>query len=180
MLLAFLAGALLKVYDDFVDDEPILTNPYVVACLHSAHIACMMLVLAGDFWVCIVFTLFNLLCAWSDPSRYAGPHDLSYFPLVPLLLYLGWTSRKGSLGTVDWAILSGLLGVALMEPKLFPEEMSWMKFASRLWGATSFLTAILRLPLHPSMASALAMFAGYSLASTMAQMLKLTGYIRPA
>lgn len=178
MLLPFLVGILLKVYDDFVDDEPILTNEYVVTTLRTLQIGLSAVVLASDFWVCVIFALFNGLCALSSSPEYSRPHVVSYAALSPFLLVLSWSSRS-PLGSIDWAVIVALLGVALFEPKAFPEETSWLKGGSRLWGAMSLLTAVLCFPhLNPSVRAAALMFGGYSLASSMGQMLKLTGLIR--
>lgn len=178
MLLAFLVGVLLKVYDDFVDDEVLLTNEYVVTTLRTLQIGLTSVVLANEFWVCAIFTLFNGLCALSSSPEYSRPHVVSYAVLSPILLMLSWSTRT-SLGSLDWAVIVALLGVALMEPKLFPEETSWIKGLSRLWGGASLLTTAICFPqLNPSVRAAVLMFAGYSLASSMAQMLKGTELIR--
>ena len=178
MLLAFLVGVLTKVYDDFVDDDPIVTNEYTVAILRALQIGLTAVVLAGDFWICLVFALFNGLCALSSSTEYSRPHVASYAVLGPILLVLSWSTRS-PIGSTDWAVIVALLGVALFEPKAFPEETSWFKGISRLWGGASMLTAVRCFPhLNPSVASALMMFAGYSLASSMAQMLKQGGLIR--
>lgn len=178
MALAFGVGVLLKIYDDFVDDDPILTNEYAVTTLRTLQSACTALVLANDFWVCLVFALFNGLCALSSFTEYSRPHVVSYVVLTPILLALSWSKRTPLQG-LDWAVIVALMGVAVFEPKAFPEETSWLKGLSRLWGGASLLTAVLCFPhLNPSIVSALVMFAGYSLASSMTQMLKLTGLIR--
>ena len=86
MLLPFLVGILLKVYDDFVDDEPILTNEYVVTTLRTLQIGLSAVVLASDFWVCVIFALFNGLCALSSSPEYSRPHVVSYAALSPVSL----------------------------------------------------------------------------------------------
>lgn len=177
MLLAFLVGVLLKVYDDFVDDEGILTNETAVTTLRTLQIGLSAVVLAADFWVCLVFAIFNAVCALSSLAEYSRPHVVSYAVLTPILLVLSWSTRT-SVGPLDWAMILALTGVALFEPKAFPEETSWIKGLSRLWGGASMLTAVLCFPqLTPSIVTALMMFAGYSLASSMGQMLKLTGCV---
>lgn len=172
-MLAFLVGVLLKVYDDFVDDDPVLTSEYVVTTLRTLQIALTALVLAGDFWICLTFALFNGLCAISSATEYSRPHVVSYLVLTPLLLVLSW-SHRSSFGPVDLAVLVGLLGVALFEPKAFPEETSWLKGLSRFSGAWSLLSAaVLFQRITPSTRSLLWMFGGYSLASSIAQMVRL-------
>lgn len=180
MLLPFLVGALLKVYDDFVDDEPILTNAYVVACLQTLKCACVALLLASDLWIWGLFAAFNAACAWSDWSRYSGPHDVSYWALLPLCLLQSWSHRP-SLGPFDAGVAVGFVGLALFEPIAFPEETSVLKGLSRFWGAWSLFTAVLVLRrLGSSMRAAMVMFGAYSLASSVGQMLKLTECIPPA
>jgi hypothetical protein len=172
-MLSFLTGVLIKVYDDFVDDIPVLTNAYVVASLRTLLPAALALCLAGDLWLWLGFTLFNSVCAWSDWSRYSGPHDVSLWPLTALCLTMSWKHRP-PLGQFDAGIVIGLLGVALFEPIAFPEETSVLKGLSRFWGAWSLFTAALVLRrIGASARSLLWMFGGYSLASSMAQMLRL-------
>jgi hypothetical protein len=172
-MLAFLAGVLLKVYDDFVDDVPVLTNGYVVTSLRTLQIAVTALVLAGDFWIALVFALFNGLCAFSSWEEYSRPHVVSYWPLGALCLGLSWPHRP-SFGAIDGAILTTLLGVAVFEPKAFPEETSWQKGVYRLLGGWYVLTlAIGFRQIGSSMRSILWLFGGYALASSVAQMLRL-------
>lgn len=178
MLLPFLTGALLKIYDDFVDDAQILTNAYVVACLQTLKCACVALLFSGDLWICGLFAAFNAVCAWSDWSRYSGPHDVSYWTLAPLCFAQSWGHRP-PLGPFDAGVAVGFVGLALFEPIAFPEETSVLKGLSRFWGAWSFFTAVLVLRrLGPSMRSALMMCGGYALASSVGQMLMLSGLIR--
>lgn len=178
MFLAVVSGLLLKVYDDFVDDDPLLTNEYGVTALRTLQIACTAIVLANDFWVSLVFALFNGLCALSSVTEYSRPHVVSYAVLAPVVLGLSW-GKWSPLGSIDWVVLLSLLGTAVIEPQVFPEETSWFKCASRIWGGMAMLTTVLCFPqLNPSMVTSLMMFAGYSIASSMAQMLKLTGLIR--
>lgn len=177
-MLPFLLGVLLKVYDDFVDDVPVLTNDYVIASLGTLQIALAALVLSSDLWICLVFGLFNAVCAWADWSRYSGPHDVSYWALAALCLAMSWRNRP-ALGQFDAGVVIGLVGLALFEPIAFPEETSWLKGLSRFWGAWSLFTAALVLRrVGASARSLLWMFGGYSLASSMAQMLSLTGTLR--
>jgi uncharacterized membrane protein YgdD (TMEM256/DUF423 family) len=177
MLLALLAGVLLKVYDDFVDDDPILTNPYTVSALRTLQIAATTLLLAGDFWLCLLFVVFNGVCAWSDPSRYSGPHDMSYWAIAPLLLGVSWSHRP-SLMSSDLGVLAGAIGVALFEPVAYPEEVSWMKGANRFVAAWGLLTAALLLRrISSSARTTLVLFGGYSLASSVVQLLKLTACV---
>ena len=177
MLLPLLAGILLKIYDDFVDDDPILTNEYAVAEIRTLQIGATTLLLAGDFWLCLLFTLFNGVCAWSDPSRYAGPHDMSYWTLVPLVLGVSWSHRP-TLMPSDLGVLAGAIGVALFEPTAYPEEISWMKGANRFVAAWGLLTASLLLRrISSSARTALVLFGGYALASSVAQLLKLSACV---
>lgn len=172
-MLPFLLGVLLKVYDDIVDDVSVLVNEHVIASLRTLQVAVATLVLSRDLWLCSVFGLFNAVCAWSDWSRYSGPHDISYWGLGALCLSLSWTHRP-PLGQLDAGIVVGLLGLALFEPIAFPEETSWMKAASRFWGAWTLLTAAVVLRrIGSSMRSLLWMFGGYALASSVVQMLRL-------
>lgn len=177
MLLAFLVGVLVKVYDDVVDDEPILTDPHVIASLETLKCVCIAYLLAGDLWLTLLFIAFNGVCAWSDWSRYSGPRDASYIAATPLWLAQSWSQRP-PLGQSDAGVAAGFLGLALFEPIAFPEETSWLKGLSRFWGAWTLLTAALVLQrVGSSMRAALVMFGGYALASSMVQMLTLTGCI---
>jgi hypothetical protein len=177
MSLAFLAGVLLKVYDDFVDDDPILTNEHVIASLRTAQIVVATLVLSRDFWLCLVFGLFNGLCALSSSAEYSRPHVVSYAVVSPLLLAVSWSARS-SLGSLDWAVITTLLGLAVFEPKAFPEELSVPKGIIRLVTAASSFTALWCFPqLSPSVQSLLWIQAGYCVSSSVAQLLKLTACV---
>lgn len=172
-MLPFLLGVLLKIYDDFVDDDPVLTNEYVIASLRTVQSGLAALVLAGDFWICLGVVLFNGLCALSSWDEYSRPHVMSYWALGALCLGLSWPHRP-AIGPIDTAVLIGLLGVAVFEPKAFPEETSWLKGLGRFWGAWCLLSAALLFRrITSSTRSLLWMFGGYSLASSLAQMLRL-------
>jgi hypothetical protein len=177
MLLALVAGVLLKVYDDFVDDDPILTNAYLVSALRTLQIAVISLLLAGDFWLCSLFVIFNGACALSSWAEYSQPHVVSYWALAPLLLAVSWSHRPSLLPS-DLGVLVGAIGSAVFEPKAFPEEVSVLKGLFRFAAAWGLLTAALLLRrISSSARSALVLFGGYSLASSMAQLLKLTACV---
>jgi hypothetical protein len=172
-MLSFLTGVLIKVYDDFVDDIPVLTNEYAITSLRALTIAVTALALAQDFWIYLGFVLFNGLCALSSWTEYSRPHVVSSIAVAPVILPLVWSHRP-PFGSLDIAVLVGLLGVAVFEPIAFPEETSWLKGLSRFWGAWSLFTAALVLRrIGASARSLLWMFGGYSLASSLAQMLRL-------
>lgn len=173
MLLAFLVGVLLKIYDDFVDDDPILTNEHAIAALRTLQIGLTAVLLARDFWLCVVFLVFNAVCAASSPREYAKPHDMSYVPLVMALVGVSWPTRT-SLTAIDGMTTLWVLGGGLTEATLIPEEVSWRKYVSRLLAASLSITALLHFPtLSPSIQSGLVIWAGYSLTSSTVQMLKL-------
>jgi hypothetical protein len=177
MILPLLAGILLKIYDDFVDDDPILTNAYAIAALRTLQIAATTLVLAGDFWLCLLFAIFNGVCALSSWTEYSQPHVVSYAVASPLLLAVSWSHRP-TLLPLDFGGLVGAIGLALFEPKAFPEETSWIKGLSRFvvtWGL--FTAAILLRRISSSSRTALVLFGGYGLASSVAQLLKLSACV---
>lgn len=172
-MLPFLVGVLLKIYDDFVDDEPILTNEYVITSLRTLQIGVAALVLSRDLWICLTFAVFNAVCAWADWSRYSGPHDVSYWSLLIVCLVMSYSHRP-PLGQFDAGVVIGLVGLALFEPIAFPEETSVFKGLSRFSGGWSLLTAALVLRrIGDSARSLLWMFGGYGVASSMGQLLKL-------
>ena len=172
-MLPLLVGVLIKVYDDFVDDIPILTNAYGIASLRTLTTAALTLVLARDLWLCLTFAVFNVVCAWSDWTRYSGPHDVSLWGLTLLCLAASWSHRP-SFGQVDAGIALGFLGVALFEPIGFPEETSWCKAVSRFLGAWVLLTAVFVLRrIGSSMRSLTWMFGGYAMASSLTQVARL-------
>jgi hypothetical protein len=173
MIVSFLTGALLKIYDDFVDDEHYITNEHIITILQYIQICLVTLLLSNDFWLCFVFTLFNLACAFSSSQEYEGPHVFAYAFVAPILLIASWKTRT-TLKGIDYAVISCIVGMGLMEAKLFPEETSILKGLSRFSGTILFITVAVCFPeLSPSMYSLLIGFSGYSTASSMAQMLKL-------
>lgn len=178
MLLAFLVGVLLKIYDDFVDDDPILTNEHVIAALRTLQIGLTAVLLATDFWLCVVFLLFNAACAASSPQDYSKPHDLSYVPLVTALVGVSWPTRT-SLTLLDGLTTLCVVAGAAVEASLLPEEVSWRKYATRLLGVIASVTTLIWLPqLSPSIVSGLVVWTGYSVTSATVQLLKQTGCIQ--
>lgn len=175
-MLAVLVGALLKFYDDFVDDEQILTNEYLISILRTLQIGLTSLVLASDFWTCLLFMAFNLACILSSYHEYMGPHVFSVLFLTPFLIISSWPHKSSFGSKLDIAALSVILGSGLVEPKLFPEEASVLKLCFRFIGfilATSILWWFqLSIPIH----TFFSMFAGYCLASVFGQLVKL-GFI---
>lgn len=169
-----LAGILLKVYDDFVDDEPYITNPYITTLLQTAQVMVYTLVAHNDFWLSFVFTAFNGLAALASWKEYSRPHVMAYFVLCPFLLLLS-VRHCVPLRLFDYPIVYGFLAFGLIEPRLFPEEYSPMKFLSRFGSTFITITAmfIYKDLLSVSMLRLMTLSAGYSLASSMAQMVKL-------
>lgn len=176
-MLAFLSGALLKVYDDFVDDERYITNEYIATILRYLQIVFVTLVLESDFLVSVLFTLFNGFCALSSFQEYSGPHVVAYFAIMPILLYTSWTKSTSITFTIyDFCVFLALCGMAILEPRLTPEETSWFKFALRFLSAYNCVFMILVYSPILSHSSLLIyeLFMGYAIASSMAQLLKLT------
>jgi hypothetical protein len=169
-----LAGLLLKVYDDFVDDEPYITNPYLTTLLQTAQVMVYTLVAHNDFWLSFVFSAFNGLAAVASWKEYSRPHVMAYFVLCPFLLLLS-VRHYVPLRLFDYPVVYGFLAFGLVEPRLFPEEYSPMKFLSRFGASFITVTAmfIYKDVLSSSMLRLMALSTGYSLASSMAQMLKL-------
>jgi hypothetical protein len=169
-----LAGILLKVYDDFVDDEPYITNPYITTLLQMAQVMVYTLVAHNNFWLSFVFTAFNGLAALASWKEYSRPHVMAYFVLCPFLLVLS-LRHFVPLRLFDYPVVYGFLAFGLVEPRLFPEEYSPMKFLSRF--GSSFVTIVAMFVykdlLSTSMLRTMSLSSGYSVASSMAQMLKL-------
>jgi hypothetical protein len=172
---AFLTGGLLKLYDDFVDDEPYITNPYAKTTLQYLQVMAVTLLIANDFWFGAIFAAFNGLCAFSSFEEYTGPHVFAFFILCPILLVWSWRQRsRVSLHGMDVAVITVLLGLALYEPQMYPEETSVFKMVTRSWVAICSFTAARVFPLHPSVVSVLLFQAGYCAISSLNQMFKLS------
>lgn len=102
---------------------------------------------------------------------------MSYWTLVPLALVASWSHRP-TLMPSDLGVLAGAIGVALFEPTAYPEEVGWLKGANRFVAAWGLLTAaILLRRISSSARSALVLFGGYALASSVAQLLKLSACV---
>ena len=176
-MLAFLSGALLKIYDDFVDDELYITNEHIATSLRYLQIVFTTLLLSSDFLVCLLFALFNGLCAWSSFQEYSGPHVVGYFAIAPVLLYVSWNNSKSLSFTIyDLAVFISLCGIAILEPRVTPEETSWLKFALRFlcsYNCVFMITVFLPIFSQSSLIG-YELFMGYSIASAAAQFLKLT------
>lgn len=175
-MLAFLVGVLLKLYDDFVDDEQILTNEHLISTLRTLQIGITSLVLANDFWTCLLFVAFNLACVVSSYTEYIGPHVFSFLVLSPFLLATSWKHKSSFGSKLDIAGISIILGSGLVEPKLFPEESSIPKAISRFLGVLFTGWLYLYFPFSLPIQAFLLISCGYSLASVFGQMVKL-GFI---
>jgi hypothetical protein len=174
MLLPFLAGVLLKVYDDFVDDESYITNPYWTTTLRLLQVSVFTLAANSNFLLAFVFTVFNTLAAIASWSEYSQPHVWAYFWICPLLLVTSFKTRA-PLALFDYPISYAYFAYGLAEPRLYPEETSVFKMLSR--GITGYLTltsqVVFRDSLSPAMRELMLLSTGYSLASSIGQMLKL-------
>lgn len=170
-----LAGVLFKVYDDFVDDEPYITNPYITTLLQMAQVMVYTLVAHNNFWLSFVFTAFNGLAALASWKEYSRPHVMAYFVLCPFLLLLS-VRHYVPLRLFDYPIVYGFLAFGLVEPRLFPEEYSPMKFLSRFGSSFATIVAmfVYKDLLSASMLRLMTLSSGYSFASSVAQMLKLS------
>lgn len=173
----FLTGTLLKVYDDFVDDEPYITNEYSITILRYLQVACVTIVILQDFWIGIMFAAFNGICALASFGEYSNPHVFSYFFLVPFLLLFSKVP-SGKFTGLDFVIIILTLEFAIVEPKLYPEESSFEKMIMRTLCAVGAMNGALAYPVHSSVASFLKMLAGYSVTSSIDQMLKM--YLLPS
>lgn len=174
-MLAFLSGALLKIYDDFVDDEPYITNEHIATILRYLQIVFSVLLFQSDFWVSLIFTLINAACAISSFNAYSGPHVVAYFVIMPIMLFISWDKRP-PINIYDVAAYISFIFYLILEPRLNPEETSWFKFFVRGICAYDCLISILiaHYFLSPSTITLFKLFMGYSIASTAAQFLKLT------
>lgn len=171
-MLPFLAGALIKLYDDLVDDNVILTNPYATTAILTLQVAVTTLVVANEFWLCVAFVLFNVVCAIARPSEYASPWAVSHILLAPVLLWVSWGSRSPfQMTDLPWS-LAVLVGAGL-EVNAFPEEFSWKKLAVRLLGSVFGLAAIQSGTLSSSLRTAVWIHVGYCMASSVFQALCL-------
>lgn len=179
MALAALAGVLFKVYDDLVDDVPILTNPYTTTTLQLLQVTVFAIVAHANFAMSLVFALFNGAAALASWSEYSRPHVWAYFWICPLLLLTSFRSRT-PFTLFDYPIAYGYVAYGLVEPRLFPEDVSVSKFISR--ALATYLTVVclflLRASISPAMQELLALSSGYGLASSVLQMLSLAGLLR--
>jgi len=175
-MLALLVGVLLKLYDDFVDDEKILTNEHLISILRTLQIGTATILFTNDFWACVLFVAFNLACVVSSHIEYTGPHVVSFLTLAPFLLFASWP-HKSPFGTkLDMAALSIIIGTGLMEPTLFPEEASILKGISRFLGVLFTGWLYLQFPFSLATQIFLLIGCGYSIASVVGQLVKL-GFI---
>jgi hypothetical protein len=170
-----LAGVFLKLNDDYIVDEPYITDPFVTATLKTVEVMLYTLTAHNDFWLSSIFALFNGLAAIASWKEYSNPHVFAYFFVTPFLLLLS-IPHYTSLRLFDYPVVFGLLAFGLVEPRLFPEEASWTKFAARGLSAYIGLTGIWMYhgDLSLSVVRGCLLFTGYAIMSSLSQMLKLT------
>ncbi len=173
---AFLAGALIKLYDDLVDDMPVVTNAHVSTAILTLQVAITTVVVAAEFWVCIAFVLFNLICAIARPKEYTSPWAFSHLLLSPVLLGLSWGTRA-PFQTAEVPLWIAILLGGGWEANAFPENFSWAKTAVRNLGIVFDSVLLRHAPLSSSLRTALWIHVGYCLASSVIQMLMLTGLV---
>lgn len=176
--LSFFVGMLFKFYDDFVDDDPYITDEYIVKILQYIQVASLTLLLSNDFVLTILFLLFNAASAVSNFKEYARPHVFAYFFLCPLLLVASWKKQNQTFGFWDMFVIWAILIGAFLETRYFTEEFSVEKWGFRFLLIIVHTTVGLGLPLSQSVTNLCMWIAGYSLASSLAQMVKVTGLCR--
>lgn len=171
---AFLSGVSLKVYDDFVDDEPYITNEYIVTALGYLQVALLTLLLSNDFMVALLFTIVNVACALSSFKEYSTPHVFAHFFLAPIALIASWKKGIQPLNRTDLMVLPSVFIGALLEPRLVPEEISMSKWFTRFSASVFYITLAFAFPFSQSVKLFFTGVSGYTFASSIAQMLKLT------
>jgi hypothetical protein len=171
---AFLSGIFLKFYDDFVDDEPYITNEHIVTILRYLQVALLTLLLSSDFTVALLFLSLNITCAVSSFKEYSTPHVFAHFFFCPLTLIASWKKGFQSFHGLDFLILPMIFIGALLEPRLVPEEISISKWITRFVASLLATIFAVAFPFSQSVKLFFMGAGGYTFASSIAQMLKLT------
>jgi hypothetical protein len=170
-----LAGVFLKLNDDYIVDEPYITDPFVTATMKLFEAILITLTAYKNFWVTATFSLFNAFGAISLWKEYSNPHVFAYFFGFSFLLLLS-IPYYTPLRLFDYPFIYGHLGFALVEPRLFPEEVSWTKFINRF--VTAFVgiigTYLYGDLLSTSVKQSAVLCTSYIIVSSLSQMLKLT------
>ena len=174
---SFFAGMCLKLYDDLVIDNPILTNPVYTAMLRTLLVLFFTVVMTRDFWLAVSFALGNLAVYLVEPAAYASPHEQSLLVFLPVVLVMSWSHRLPF--TLRDGIVFFVLGCIRSSDAYFmPEEASLRK-----WGVRGLLTVVLSTGLlttpsaSPTLVHGLTSLIGYLATSSVMQMLMLTGLV---
>lgn len=178
MLLPFLGGALVKLYDDLVVDNRIITDEYTVTTLRSLVVAIVTICVTSNFWICIWFLLVMLAGSILDPDAFKSPHERSLIAVAPVYLAASW-SNQTPMHVLDWIFFGAVLVGTAIEAPMFQDDVSVAKLLVR--GVSSIIVTAL-LIVFPSEFSTirltLACLLGYALTSSIIQMLFLTGLLR--
>lgn len=173
---AFLAGVCVKLYDDLVLDNSILTDPFATTALRTLIITFVTTMLLRDFWLCCIFIIVNTVAYLADPLAYATPHERSLLVFSPVMLVLSWSQRP-PISLYDVGLLALCMVASAGESYMFPEDVSLVKWIARGLYVVGTTTVVVTLPLSASFKSWLTCGIGYFMTSSLVQMLFMTGQI---
>lgn len=128
-LVAFIAGAVAKIYDDGVD-AGYITDDYQKKILETLHCFLFGGLSINNFTFSLINLIMNICNHLGNEEAYREPYEWSLLAVYPIFLILSFTTRE-YLSIYD-LILFVTLSVALyIEPIFITEEISIRKLAVR-------------------------------------------------
>lgn len=162
--IAFIAGAVAKIYDDGVDNN-LITNEYHKKMLETLHCFLAAAISINNFTFSAFCVFVNCIVYFADKSQYKGEYEFSLLLMHPVFLLLSFHTRA-YLTTNDILTIITYISWSATESKLFKEESSPKKTISRLIGIVLHVLILLYVPLSSGIYNGLIYIVGYLLIST--------------
>jgi len=130
ILFSFISGSIIKIYDDFTDNNVNLTD-FQLNFLKVLQTISLVIISIKDFNFSLFFYIMNVLSFIQDNDLYLKDnYQKSISLLYPIFIFLSFSHRT-PLNIISILYISCFLVFFALEPKLTPEEYSHRKFIIR-------------------------------------------------
>lgn len=184
LLIAFIAGALCKLYDD-IEDAGLAVAQTIKEALKMAHAVLFCAVAAADYNFAFLCYIVNLINAFLNPGAWTGAYEKAclYVLWIPCLLAIVAGHRATPSNLWDVAIMAVLVtasawdamrdngaGIAAVPPggttvPSLESEISLKKLGLRAAGAVALIVAMAIIPFSGYVKKSAAYILGYLLMS---------------